>query len=415
VRRWPLLVLPQGRSLPVAAALLLFMAVAVPAALGQSDQPASATIRIGYLTRTVKQPPPLSLIEPIVVDAGVQGARLAIADDNTTGRFTKQSYVLDEAAVPEDGDVAAAFKALVAKGDRLLVVDLPAAALLSLADLPEAKDTLILNIQAKDDALRQEQCRANVLHVIPDRAMLADALAQYLIWKQWPRWFLLYGKGEGDKLYAEAIRRAAKKFGAKLVEDKEYDAGSTARRTDTGHAQIQKQMPVLTQGADYDVLVVADESDLFGEYLPYRTWRPRPVAGTQGLVPTAWSRVHEQWGATQLQSRFERLAKRWMAERDYTAWLAVRAVGEAATRTGKNDYASLDAFIRGPDFDLAGFKGEKLTFRAWDGQLRQPILLAAPRSLVSVSPQEGFLHEHNQLDTLGFDQPETACHMKQQG
>jgi ABC transporter substrate binding protein (PQQ-dependent alcohol dehydrogenase system) len=67
--------------------------------------------------------------------------------------------------------------------------------------------------------------------------------------------------------------------------------------------------------------------------------------------------------------------------------------------------------MRGKDFDLAGFKGAKLTFRDWDGQLRQPVLLADDRSLVSVSPQPGFLHPDTELDTLGIDRPETKCHM----
>ena len=49
---------------------------------------------------------------------------------------------------------------------------------------------------------------------------------------------------------------------------------------------------------------------MFAEYLPYHTWDPRPVAGTAGLVPVTWSRVHEQWGGTQMQRRFEKLAGR---------------------------------------------------------------------------------------------------------
>jgi ABC transporter substrate binding protein (PQQ-dependent alcohol dehydrogenase system) len=101
-----------------------------------------------------------------------------------------------------------------------------------------------------------------------------------------------------------------------------------------------------------------------------------------------------------------------MTERDYAAWLAVRSVGEAATRTSKTDVQSIDAFIRADDFGVAGFKGQKLSFRPWDGQLRQPVLLAAARTLVSVSPQEGFLHERTELDTLGFDRPETQCRLK---
>ena len=159
------------------------------------------------------------------------------------------------------------------------------------------------------------------------------------------------------------------------------------------------------------MLVVADESEVFGEYLPYRTWEPRPVAGTQGLVPTAWSRVHEQWGGTQVQRRFEDFSGRWMTERDYNAWLAVRIIGEAVTRTGSAEAQALHDHMLGDDFAIAAFKGEGLSFRHWNQQLRQPILLVTPRVLVSVSPQEQFLHARTPLDTLGYDEPESACRL----
>lgn len=403
--------------MPNIGAKTLGVVFALAAALWLAGSPAAAQqktveIRIGYITERVAEPPPLSLVEPIVTDKGVQGARLGIEDNNTTGRFMGQSFVLAEAIVEEGGDLAAAFRGLVDDGARFVVVDLPAGQLLALADLPEAQDVLLFNTRATDDALRNEDCRANVLHVIPSRAMRADALAQYLLWKRWTEWYLIAGTGEGDRLFADAVRRAANKFGAKIVAEKSYDAGSTARRTETGHALIQKQMPVMTQADRYDVVVVADESDLFGEYLPYRTWLPRPVVGTQGLVPTAWHRSHEQWAGTQMQNRFEDFAGRWMGERDYTAWLAVRSVGEAASRTQSADYETIAAYIRGEKFQLAGFKGVALTYRDWNGQLRQPILLAAPRSLVSVSPQEGFLHQYSELDTLGFDRPESSCRLE---
>lgn len=174
---------------------------------------------------------------------------------------------------------------------------------------------------------------------------------------------------------------------------------------------MQKQIPVLTQGVDYDVLIVADEGESFGDYLMYRTWETRPVAGTHGLVPAAWNRVHEQWGGTQIQRRFERIAGRWMTPRDYAAWVAVRSIGEAATRTRSTAVADIAAFVRGPDFALGAFKGKGISYRDWNGQLRQPILLAGPRTLVSVSPQVGFLHQFTELDTLGYDRPENACRL----
>jgi ABC transporter substrate binding protein (PQQ-dependent alcohol dehydrogenase system) len=352
------------------------------------------------------------LVEPVATDTGFAGARLAIVDNNTTGRFLNQQYELKAVTVPGGGDLDGAVKSLIAGGTTLIVADLSAKRLLEIADLPEAKQAIIFNAAAEDDDLRTQNCRPNLFHIIPSRAMKADALAQYLTFKRWPRWVLVSGTGAGDKSFADAMRRAAKRFGDKIVEERSYTYTSGSRRTDTGEAQIQKQMIELTQRLpDYDIMIVADESQVFGDYLPYRTWDPRLVAGTQGLVPTAWHRSMEQWGGTQLQHRFTAAAKRWMLERDYTAWAAVRSIGEAVTRIGKTDPLSIRAYLLSDQFQLGAFKGVGLSFRRWDQQLRQPILLSSPLMLVSVSPQEGFLHPGTNLDTLGFDAPESKCNL----
>ena len=242
--------------------------------------------------------------------------------------------------------------------------------------------------------------------------MKADALGQWLVSKKWMRWVLVYGTNDPDRAFADAIRRTAKRYRAEIVEERAYEFKAGSRRTDTGEQQVREQMTQLTQRLpDYDVLIVADESEVFGDYLPYRTWDPRPVTGTQGLVPTAWHRSQEQRGGTQLQRRFTRAFNRWMLERDYAAWEAVRTIGEAVTRTGSADPATLHKYIMSDSFALAAFKGKPLSFRRWDQQLRQPILLATPLMLVSVSPQEGFLHERTPLDTLGHDEPDSTCRL----
>lgn len=239
--------------------------------------------------------------------------------------------------------------------------------------------------------------------------MLTDALVQYLVLKRWRSVLLVPGPTDGDKAYAADVEQSLKKFGARLVQTKPWTFDPGARRTDTGHYAIAQEVANFTQGLSYDVLVVADEEDNFGSNLPFRTTDPRPVAGTQGLTPTAWAQPFEQWGATQLQNRFRHQANRWMTERDYAAWMAARAFGEAATRAQSADPDVIAQFMRSDKFELAAFKGVKLSFRSWDGQLRQPILLADSDSLVSVSPQQGFLHQFSELDTLGTDQPETQC------
>jgi ABC transporter substrate binding protein (PQQ-dependent alcohol dehydrogenase system) len=239
--------------------------------------------------------------------------------------------------------------------------------------------------------------------------MLADGLAQYLVWKRWRHWFLLAGPRPEDQAMAVAFRRAATRFGAEITIDQPWTFRPANGRADTGHVTLQTEIPAATQVSDYDVLVVADEADEFGAYLEGRTALPRPVAGTQGLIATGWSAVNEEWGATQLQDRFHKQAGRWMLPSDYAAWLAVRSIGEAATRLHSLDPTAIAKYLRSDDFLLAGFKGQGLSFRPWDGQMRQPILIAGPRLLVSSSPQPGFLHQRTPLDTLGIDLEESTC------
>ena len=373
-------------------------------------QQADVTIvKIGVLSQALEQYIPMTSLEPSYDDLGLQGARLARDDNNTTGRFVQQEFRLTEVVVPADEAPVAAFKKLVSNGHRLILLDLPADMLLAIADQPVAADTLLFNIRARDDSLRNADCRANVLHAIPSRAMLADALAQYLRWKRWREVFLVVGKHPEDKAYAAAVRRAAKRFGLRIIAEKQWIFDPGARRTDSGHVNAQQEIPSFTRGVDYEVLVVADERDEFGEHLSFRTHLPRPVAGTQGLTPLAWHRTSELYGATQFQRRFRKHASRWMTSRDYAAWIAVRSIGEAATRTDSNDVARIAEYIRSSEFALAVFKGVPVSYRDWNGQLRQPVLITGSRTVVTMSPQRGFLHQFTTLDTLGYDRPESEC------
>ncbi|MGQ7792443.1 ABC transporter substrate-binding protein [Faunimonas sp. B44] len=372
----------------------------------------ASEVRIGLVRLAKPEPLPISLPARPAPDMGAAGAQLGIEDNNTTGRFTKQHFSLADRAVADEAEALSALDEMAGAGIRFVLADLPAPLLLALADRAAEHGVLVFNTGATDDVLRMEECRANVVHVAPSRAMLADALAQYLVWKQWPRWFLIVGSHEADQRYAEAIRRAAQRFGARIVEERVFEDRGGARTTDSGIAQVQRQLPVFTQNArEHDVVVVADESEVFGPYMPFRTWMPRPVAGTDGLRPTSWTDSHDQWGAIQLQNRFRASARRGMTDHDLQAWTAVRLVGEAATRTGGTDAETMIAFIKGPQMEVAAFKGQKLTIRDWDLQLRQPVLLSDGRNVVTVSPQEGFLHQHSELDTLGYDRPETKCRL----
>ncbi|REF87346.1 amino acid/amide ABC transporter substrate-binding protein (HAAT family) [Methylovirgula ligni] len=400
-----------------AAGLVLFIGgvvpdVAQPAPATPAAQAPSLNVDILYLGRQYNEPPPLSLLDKIVTDEGIQGARIALQEDALTGRFVNQTYHLSEMILPLEDDFKAKARAALAT-HKLVIADLEKDDLLALADMPEAKNAIIFDIRTSDDSLRQEDCRANVFHFLPSRAMRTDALAQYLVWKRWTNWLLVSGKHPDDLAYAEAVKRSARKFGAKIVDERFYTYAAGSRRTDTGHQQVQQQLPLVTQNAPpYDVVFVADESEVFGEYMPYRTWDPRPVVGTAGLIAVAWHRSFEEYGGTQLQNRFEREVGRIMTERDYSAWLGIRAFGEAVLRSNMVQPAALRAYLLSDRFGVAGYKDESLNFRPWDLQLRQPVILASARDLVSVSPQEGFLNPNYLTDTLGFDKPESKCHLQ---
>ena len=196
-----------------------------------------STVPIVYLGLAPK-PQPSTLLEPAPADEGLQGARLAIGDNETTGRFTGQHFALQENIAPNPAAAVEAAKQALAQGRKLLVTDLPAETLLAVADLPGAKDALLLDATSEDDALRGAQCRRNVLHLLPSDAMRADALMQYLTVKRWRDILLVTGPTDADRKLGDALRRSARKFQLRLAADKPWQFKPGAQRTDTGHVGI---------------------------------------------------------------------------------------------------------------------------------------------------------------------------------
>jgi ABC transporter substrate binding protein (PQQ-dependent alcohol dehydrogenase system) len=389
------------------------------------QSPALAALKIGYLREIVEHPRPASRLDIDPKDAGVAGAKMAIEENNAGGRFTGHDYSLDVTTVSSAEKAIEALQKFLDSDHHYIVVDASADTLLKMADWAKEKDILLFNIRATDVALRQENCRANVMHIVPDRYMLADALAQYLVTMKWTNWLLVHGSTPGDLAYADAIKRAAGRFGATIVDVREYQDTSGGRRDDVGTIPPSAAASVPGKQAslngtipadpDYQIIVVADEDQVFGPFMPYRGGAgARPVAGTTGLTATTWSPGHEKWGATQANNNFEKDFHRLMLPIDYQAYVATRAVGEAVTRNADGDFATVVAFIHGPELQLAPFKGIKQQFRPWDGQFRQPIIIATDKVPVSFSPQRGFPHASHpeiEVDTLGIDEPESLCKM----
>ena len=371
--------------------------------LGKTIVFAEINITVGYLERLIPPPPILSNLEEIPENLGIAGVELGLKDNNTTGKFLKHDYSVESRIIDEKDDFIAAAKALL-EVSNFLIIKAPIKDQLALADLPEAEGALIFNASEKDIVLRDYECRGNLLHTIPSYAMLADALAQFAVKKRWKNWVLIDGEFKKDKAYATALEQSAKKFRIDIKARKTWMFNADMRRN------AAQEVPLFTQDfPDHDLIVVADENHDFGRYVIYNTWLPRPIAGSEGISPVTWSAAVEQFGAVQLQNRFKKMHSRTMGSIDYAAWAAIRTIGEAVTRTNSNDFSKIRSYILSDDFELAGFKGRKLSYRKWNGQLRQPIPLTHPRAVVATAPLEGFLHKRNEMDSLGLDKPQTKC------
>lgn len=286
-----------------------------------------------------------------------------------------------------------------------VVADLPVAELRALVQAAPAAlgGAIVFNTGQDDDTLRAAHCAAHLLHTYPSAAMRADALGQYLAGRSWRKALLLTGPGAGDAAKAQAFERAARRYGVQVVERKPFKLTGDPRDRDLANTRL------LTNERSHDVVAVMDADGEFARTLPYATQWPRPVVGASGLTAQAWHPQWERHGGPQLTRRFARANHRPMNSHDWAAWVAAKAVAAALVHEPKAGVAQQLQALRSGAVAIDGFKGQRLTFRAWDGQLRQPLFLAHGDGVVGTAPLEGVLHPKEVLDTLGVDQAESAC------
>lgn len=327
------------------------------------------------------------------------GVALGEAEFELDAAKLKVEFETVEAESAEDA--RAQLQRLEQAGTAAAVLDLPGAWVAAAA--PAVRLPLI-NAGSTDETLRGSACRANLFHTLPGERMLSDALAQSLVARKWSRVLLLHGPQPGDPARLTAVQASIKRYALKLVATKPFKLSADPRERDLGNPLL------LTGGADYDVVWVVDTDGELARTLPYRTALPRPVVGDAGFTAQAWAPRFERFGAPQLSRRFARAAERPMTGPDWAAWMAAKAVVQAAVEnaTAPTPAALLKSLSR-DGFVLDGFKGSRVSFRAWDRQLRQPILMTDGLGVIGLAPVEGILHPKNVLDTLGADAPESAC------
>jgi ABC transporter substrate binding protein (PQQ-dependent alcohol dehydrogenase system) len=313
------------------------------------------------------------------------------------------SFRLVTAEAADAAGVAASLQQLLQQGVKHVVLELPAAGVAAAAAAAKGRDVILWNAAAPEDALRAGQCAANLLHTLPSHAMQMDAIAQLLVGRKWNRPLVLHGTSAGDKLLLAAFQRSARRFGLKPMAERPFKLSNDPRERDLGNIRL------LTAERDYDAVVVLDAQGEFAREAPYRAVLPRPVLGSNGLTAQAWHRAYERNGGPQLTRRFQRKAGRTMGSYDWATWIAARAAAEVVGADAKAGIAQQLQALKQGTVAVDGYKGQRLSFRAWDGQLRQPMLLAHGDGIAEIAPLEGFLHQRSALDTLGYDLPETGC------
>ncbi len=381
---------------------MTFRSVALAAALAFAAAPSHAAAFKAVLLVPAED----ARLQRSALERGVLGKPTGPVADALKVALAESQIELDGAGATLSFDTVAVADANAAKtaaaqaektGAAALVTDLPAAWTLAAAD---ASTLPVLNIGNADDRLRGADCRRNLWHLNPSERMRADALAQTLVARKWSQVLLLTGPSEADRERSATAQAAIKRYGLKLVTAKPFKLSADPRERDLANTAL------LTQGS-YDVVWVVDSDGEFAQLLPYRTALPRPVVGDGGLVALAWSSRFDRFGAPQVSRRLLKEAGRRMEAHDWSAWMAGKALVAAAVAAPKGPAAAFAKALGSVEVD--GSKGVAMSFRTWDGQLRQPLLLTDGQAVIGSAPVDGVLHPKNTLDTLGADAPEKLC------
>lgn len=326
------------------------------------------------------------------------GLALAITDAQFELDAAGATVAVDTREAASRDAARAAAAAAEKAGAAALVVDLPTDWTLAVAD---AVKIPVLNVGDAADRLRAADCRARLYHLLPSERMRSDALAQTLVARKWSQVLMLVGPTPEDRQRAATAQASIKRYGLKLVAERPFKLSADPRERELANPLL------LTGNTAYDTVWVVDSDGEFGRGLPYRTALPRPVVGDAGLVALAWHAQFERYGAPQVSRRFAKAVKRAMTAQDWAAWMAGKALVGAAVAAPKGPQAAWAKALAAGALD--GSKGTAMSFRAWDGQLRQTMLLSDGQGVVAQAPVDGLLHPTNVLDTLGADAPEKLC------
>lgn len=333
----------------------------------------------------------------------VDGVEVALRESRVLGRRLGLRFDLESVALGQDESAIEAIERRLGQGQGVFILDLPLEEMRTTVAHVAKRDTILFDVRHSDTELRRHFCFDQLFYTLASRAMVADALAQYLREKGWLDVLMLVGPEDADLEDARAFREAAAKFGLSIVAARDFVLSNDPRHRE------RTNIALMTGEPDHHVVYLADNQGEFGRYVPYATHHARPVVGSEGLTASGWHWTWERHGAPQLNQRFDKRAGRQMTAGDWAAWAAVKSVVEAISRTGTADLPALRDFLVAEDFNLDTYKGVPGSFRPWNRQLRQPILLHTHNAVIDRAPLDQFLHASHHLDTLGLDRSESDC------
>ena len=331
------------------------------------------------------------------------GALVAYGESEKLFDILGKEIEISRFVVKDNEEILNKIKELVSQNTHFFIIDADSSFFKKIPEF-DLKNIAIFNITEPDDSLRQENCDSRVFHTIPSYSMLSDALAQYLVFKNWKKILLLKGPYEEDTIIADSFINSSNKYGLDIIETKDFILSNDPRKRE------ENNLALLTIGKKYDVIYLADSDGEFGRYLPYSTKNPNLVFGSTGLTAETWHWSFERHGAPQLNSRFADVEdSRRMSNYDWAAWASINVIFKSAMKSKSSDPSKIIEFFKSKKFGLDGFKGPRLSFRDWNNQLRQPVLLSTHNALIKKTPIDGFLHEKNILDSIGIDEIESKC------
>lgn len=368
---------------------------------------AAAPVTIGYLglTDDPRYHPDIAYTRIELAPGGnpIDGARMGVEDLKVVSDAAGQTVTLDQQEAADALTLVSTLQDMVAAGEKFVILDLPADMVDQVAAAASDLPVTLVNATAPEDFLRT-RCYPNLIHTAASDRMTSDAMVQLLRTRNWTRILMLVGPHERDTAMAAAFRASAERLRLEIVDERQFTLSTDPANREANNRQL------ITGGADYDIIYIADSEGEYSRYLPYDTQLPRPVIGSTGLAASEWQWSWDRDGSTQVTVRFEELTDgRRMTGQDWATWIAAKSIVTAYAKARSDDPAKIAEYLRSSRLKIDGAKGVQLNFREWDGQMRMPIVLATHNAVIAEAPIEGFLHQNTTLDTLGTDQPEHQC------